>query len=492
MKKKAVVFAGLVFCWVTVIQANAEMKITPSGVTTPNNQGALRLSGNFWHEDSSNPPLGAVISGTNTNNYEDYSSGGYFSAVSPFGYGIHAYASGSSGRGIYSAASGSRGYGVYGSASGSLGRGVYGVATNTGESVTNYGGYFAALGEGGRGVYGTASGTNGWGVYGNATNTGNVTNYGGIFAAHGSSGFGVRGYASGNSGTGVYGLADGDNCKGIHGEATNTANVTNYGGHFSAYGWTGRGVYAKAIGVTGYAVYGEATSTASNAVNYGGYFSAAGAEGTGVYGKATGNDGIGVYGEALGGDGIGVCGNGEDFDFFADGPGTNYGAFTGAHEVKLEQGMPEEALSGRIVSVTGKSETRKDENGNISLSSTLPTVALSIKAKDKAVLGVMVSQGPLPHSAWYEAKDGEHFGIVNALGEGRVWVTDINGEIEAGDYITTSIIPGYGQMQEDDILHSYTLGKAIETVDWDQVTETIHHEGKTYRRYLLAVVYTSG
>jgi len=83
-------------------------------------------------------------------------------------------------------------------------------------------------------------------------------------------------------------------------------------------------------------------------------------------------------------------------------------------------------------------------------------------------------------------------GNVNALGEGRVWVTDIAGKIAAIDYITTSSIPGYGQMQEVDILHSYTLGKAIETVDWDQVTEFIEHDGKSYRRYLLAVVYTSG
>ena len=82
--------------------------------------------------------------------------------------------------------------------------------------------------------------------------------------------------------------------------------------------------------------------------------------------------------------------------------------------------------------------------------------------------------------------------MVNALGEGRVWVTNINGKIEAGDYITTSYVPGYGQLQDDDLLHSYTLGKAIETIDWEQVTETVQHDGRTYKRYLIAVVYTSG
>ena len=46
--------------------------------------------------------------------------------------------------------------------------------------------------------------------------------------------------------------------------------------------------------------------------------------------------------------------------------------------------------------------------------------------------------------------------------------------------------------QDDDFLHSYTLGKATETVDWDNETEVVEFDGKTYRAYLIAVVYTSG
>ena len=154
--------------------------------------------------------------------------------------------------------------------------------------------------------------------------------------------------------------------------------------------------------------------------------------------------------------------------------------------------MPKQIVPGLIVSITGKTETRKDKNGVISLSTTLPTVAISTKAKDKAVFGVIVSDGPLPEDHWHETQEGERFGVVNALGEGRVWVTDFNGQIQAGDYITTSFVPGYGQMQDDDLLHSYTLGKAIETIGWDQVTETLQYDGKTYKRYLIAVIYTSG
>ena len=111
---------------------------------------------------------------------------------------------------------------------------------------------------------------------------------------------------------------------------------------------------------------------------------------------------------------------------------------------------------------------------------------------DKAVLGVLVSEGTLREDHWYQAQEGERFGVVNAIGEGRVLVTNVNGTIEVGDYITTSSIPGYGQKQDDDLLHSYTLGKAIETVDWESVTETVEHDGLLYKVYLIAVVYTSG
>jgi hypothetical protein len=73
-----------------------------------------------------------------------------------------------------------------------------------------------------------------------------------------------------------------------------------------------------------------------------------------------------------------------------------------------------------------------------------------------------------------------------------VWVSNVSGNIQVGDYITTSPVPGYGQLQGDDLLHSYTLGKAIENVDWGAAVETIEFNGQTYKVYLIAVVYTSG
>jgi hypothetical protein len=185
-----------------------------------------------------------------------------------------------------------------------------------------------------------------------------------------------------------------------------------------------------------------------------------------------------------------VKGRGGTYDFYAEGPGTNYGPFTGAHEVKLADDFPT-VKKGMIVSVTGETQIRKD-NASVSISSTLPTVRLSDTANDRRVLGALVAEIDLSDEHWYKAKDGERFAIINALGEGRVWVSNINGNIQAGDYITTSNIAGYGQRQDDDSIHSYTLGKAVENVDWDKVAETIELNGKVYKVYLIAVVYTSG
>ena len=50
--------------------------------------------------------------------------------------------------------------------------------------------------------------------------------------------------------------------------------------------------------------------------------------------------------------------------------------------------------------------------------------------------------------------------IINSVGEGGIWVCNSNGNIENGDYITSSNYLGYGEKQDDDLLHNYTVGKA--------------------------------
>lgn len=53
---------------------------------------------------------------------------------------------------------------------------------------------------------------------------------------------------------------------------------------------------------------------------------------------------------------------------------------------------------------------------------------------------------------------------VNALGEGQVNVCGQNGDIEAGDLIVTSDMPGKGMKQVDDVIRATTVAKARESV----------------------------
>jgi hypothetical protein len=348
-------------------------------------------------------------------------------------------------------------------------------------------------------------------IYGKSTNSpgvyGESTTHEGVWGIA-TSGTGVYGRSA--SGPGVVGVNTGTENQGRLG--TSNEGVYGYGGMSSSYGVlgispSGGGVYGQnsnsgnygQLGTAGAGVYGYSTSTQG--------VSGSAISGIGVYGRSTSGNGVrgystsgiggvfvsdgsyGVYGYST--SGIGVAGWGTTFDFYADGTGTDYGPFTGAHEVKLAAAFPKEVRPGMIVSVTGETQVRTDQ-GQINFSSTLPTVQLAATPNDRAVFGVIISESPLPEGHWYQSGEGERFGIVNALGDGRVWVTNLNGDIQAGDYITTSAIAGYGQKQADDLLHSYTLGKATETVDWSTVTETVTFNGQTWKAYPIAVVYTSG
>ena len=52
-----------------------------------------------------------------------------------------------------------------------------------------------------------------------------------------------------------------------------------------------------------------------------------------------------------------------------------------------------------------------------------------------------------------------------------MWVSNANGPVTSGDYITSSILPGYGMVQLDDRLRNYTVSKATMSCDFD-VTST--------------------
>ena len=352
--------------------------------------------------------------------------------------------------------------------------GYVGIGTSAPLSKLSVGG----AGIANTGVYGINSF---YGIAGVSTGTG-----GGSTGVHGAGLDGVIGYGSYR---GVYGESTGSTSFGVYGNGVTYGvygiGETGVNGNGDIYGVAGDGDTGGVFtGVTyGVNAVSQGTGVKGAGYNYG------------VYGTASlyGLYGVGVQGVHGEGSNIGIYASGTVADFYAGGPGSNYQPFTGGHEVKLSSKFPKDARTGLIVSVTGETQTRK-YNKSVSISSTLPTVELSKDANDNKVFGAFVAYTVLPEDHWYldKLKKSDRFATVNALGEGRVLVTNINGNIEAGDYITTSEIAGYGMRQKDNLLHSYTLGKSIENIDWSNVKETINFQGKEYKVYLMGVIYTSG
>jgi len=118
-------------------------------------------------------------------------------------------------------------------------------------------------------------------------------------------------------------------------------------------------------------------------------------------------------------------------------------------------------------------------NEAITVNESLPLVSLSTKANDKKCFGVLsTTEDPETRKEVHgnfvsnmQKEEGDTRVYVNSVGEGAVWVTNINGTLESGDYITTSNVAGYGMKQNDDILHNYTVAKILMDCDFNPVTQ---------------------
>jgi hypothetical protein len=90
--------------------------------------------------------------------------------------------------------------------------------------------------------------------------------------------------------------------------------------------------------------------------------------------------------------------------------------------------------------------------------------------------------------------------IVNSVGEGAMWIINSNGNIENGDYITSSDYLGYGEKQDDDLLHNYTVAKATIDCNFDLESDLyncfeiddLDEKGNKLRVAFIAVTYHCG
>lgn len=237
----------------------------------------------------------------------------------------------------------------------------------------------------------------------------------------------------------------------------------------SATGGSGPGtIYGLAAGggLTTAGVYGQGSGTSSNS--------------HGVRGSGGPSGGMGIVGLSTGGGG---------HAFFAENGG--YAPFTGIHESFINKGDPAEI--GDIVHSTGIVVATKG------VDDALLEVASTDQVNKRGNYGVVAKRATFNPEDAIVALDIEderrpylstHFDrlAVNGLGEGLVAVCGRGGDIEVGDYITTSTLRGKGQRQNDsngdadDLLRRHTVAQATQAVTFDNPDEV----------KLIACVYRCG
>ncbi len=236
--------------------------------------------------------------------------GVYGSALSPDGYGVFGHA---------------KRYGVRGNSYSGGGRAVTGEAEGT-ESIGVYGKAISAnssgvWGEGSIiGVYGVTALTTGKGVYGK-TSAATGINHGVYGESVSASGFGVYGTAPNY---GVYGKSTHDNSTAVTGVSTGNSGI----GVLGQAGTNGYGVFGTAafIGIHGESTSADGCGARGISVKTGVLGVSSGTQGRAVWGQANSTNSIGVFGKAVEANSTGVWGEGALYDFYAAGPGTNYGA----------------------------------------------------------------------------------------------------------------------------------------------------------------------
>jgi hypothetical protein len=188
--------------------------------------------------------------------------------------------------------------------------------------------------------------------------------------------------------------------------------------------------------------------------------------------------------------------------------------FTGQHaNLSVDPRLKVTTLSscvGLIVSSADQGYFSMLPNGTIVegkdaiwITEALPKIKLADKDCDKAVWGVITNhmnenytlngQRDLDYQSLFASPLQGRL-RVNGIGEGAIWVTNINGPLANGDYICSSLIPGYGRKQDDDVVHNYTVAKATMSCTFvlnqsSYRCEEFTYNGQTYRRAYIGCSY---
>ena len=146
-------------------------------------------------------------------------------------------------------------------------------------------------------------------------------------------------------------------------------------------------------------------------------------------------------------------------------------------------------IVGKIVVASGEYSDLYNKK-RITINEAIPIVKLSSKEKDPRVFGVISDEetddmirehhiGFIKFQSKKKIKNKKY--MINSVGEGGVWVCNVNGNIVNGDYITSSGMLGLGMKQNENIHYNYTVAKISCDCDFDLNSKVYKCEEYTYR-----------
>lgn len=185
--------------------------------------------------------------------------------------------------------------------------------------------------------------------------------------------------------------------------------------------------------------------------------------------------------------------------------------FTGQHRnivASTEQLNDYKNHVGLIV-VSDGTYVNSDLTSKPSINESLPRIKLSSQRNQKSVWGVVSDSEDINDSTrsyaigrFVSVLDKQTIEqdtriIVNSIGEGAVWICNVNGNLQNGDYITTCEVPGLGMKQDSEFLANYTVAKITQDCDFElnnpnyDCVEFVHN-GVTYRKAFVGCTYHCG
>jgi hypothetical protein len=138
----------------------------------------------------------------------------------------------------------------------------------------------------------------------------------------------------------------------------------------------------------------------------------------------------------------------------------SYNAFTGSHYAWTDEILE----PGSLVAMTGQNKhCGGDPNGEI-----IYGISASTLPNSPAILGAYLA----PEIVGDIDDDRPH--LVMSVGNGVMWIADMGENIEIGDYLISSAVPGHAMKDHGDFEISYIIARAAESIDWDLINEAIH------------------